>query len=180
MHDGKIKITGGVSGFEDRIAQRTMQGKAYMYEKLEKTAPITKVFGYQTSAYRKSLNMPKDHDTDALCAAALTEKKIIPHDRENFWRITFRAKQTRRVYHDLPRKGAGRVLYQVNWESGGFRKGDTVLVKEKWIKQINSIYSGGQLAFARVKGEPCSSSPGKCRLLKKCSTVNWKKESPDL
>jgi len=180
VHDGKIGITGGVSGFEDCISQRTMQGKAYMYEKLEKTAPLVKVFGYQTSAYRKSLNMSKEHDTDALCIALLTDKKVIPHDRDNFWHITFRAGQTRRIYRDLPWKGKGRVKYQVNGESGGFRKGDTVLVRGKWIKQINSIYSNGQLAFERVKGEPCSSSPGKCRLLKKCCTMNWKKGSADL
>jgi len=131
VHDGKITIAGGVSGFEDRIAQRTMQGKAHMYEELGRTAFVRKVFGCQTSAYRKFLGLPKDHDSDALCVATLSDGKVIPYDRENFYRITFRAKQTRRIYHDLPRKGRGRVKYPVNGESDGFRKGDIVLVKKE-------------------------------------------------
>jgi len=175
VHEGKIEITGGVSGFKDRIAQRTMQGKAYMYEELGRTAPVRKVFGWQTSAWRKSRRLPKNHDTDALCVATLTDKQVIPYDRDNFYRITFRARQTRRVYYDLPKKGKGRVKYQVNGESGGFRKGDIVLVKGKWIKQINSIYSSGQLAFRRVKGEPAACTPKKCRLLKKSCSVLWQK-----
>ncbi|QTA79211.1 HNH endonuclease domain-containing protein, RRXRR domain-containing [Desulfonema limicola] len=175
VHDGEIEIKAGVSGFKDRIAQRTMQGKAYMYSELGRIAPVKKVFGYQTSEYRKSLNLPKDHDIDALCAAALIDKAVIPHDRKNFYEITFRAKQTRRIYHDLPRKNQGRVKYQLNETSGGFGKGDIVKVKNKWIKQINSIYSNGQLAFKRIKGEPASCTPKKCRLLKKnCSMIWWK------
>ena len=175
VHDGEISITGGVSGFRDRIAQRTMRGKAHMYEKLGRIASVRKVFGYQTSACRKSRNLPKEHDADALCAATLTDRTVIPYDRENFYRITFRAGQTRRIYHDLPRKGRGRVRYQVNEQSGGFKKGDIVRVREKWIKQISSIYSGGQLAFKRIKGEPASCTPGKCRLLKRASSIMWQK-----
>ncbi|MDM8551911.1 RNA-guided endonuclease IscB [Desulfobacterales bacterium HSG2] len=175
VHDGKIIIAGGVPGFKDRIAQRTMQGKAYMYEELGRTAPVRKVFGWQTSAYRKSMNLPKDHDSDALCVATLSDDRIIPYDRDNFYRITFRARQTRRIYYDLPKKGKGRVRYQVNAESGGFRKGDIVLVKGKWVKQINSIYSNGHLAFRRIKGEPSSCTPRKCRLLKKSCSVLWQK-----
>ena len=48
------------------------------------------------------------------------------------------------------------MLYQVSAELGGFRKGDLVRVKDKWVKQVNSIYSVGSLAFVRVKGEPSS------------------------
>ncbi|MCP4113150.1 MAG: HNH endonuclease [Desulfobacteraceae bacterium] len=76
VHDGKLKIKGGVSGFKDRTAQRTMQGKAYMYGKLSMTASVRKVFGYQTSEYRKFLELPKEHDSDALCAATLLNKKL--------------------------------------------------------------------------------------------------------
>ena len=178
VHDGRIGITGGVSGFEDRIAQRTMQGKAHMYAELGKIAPVGKVFGYQTSAYRKSLGLPKEHDTDAMCVATLANRASVPYDRKNFYEITFRARQTRRIFHDLPRKGKGRVRYQTNGESGGFRKGDIVLVKGKWIKQINSIYGNGQLAFKRIRGEPASSVPKKCGLLKKSCSMMWKNIFP--
>ncbi|MCP4107451.1 MAG: hypothetical protein GY749_18220 [Desulfobacteraceae bacterium] len=146
-----------------------------MYEKLGRTAPVRKVFGYQTSEYRKSLELPKEHDTDALCAATLSDRADVPYDRKNFYQIIFRAKQTRRIYHDLPRKKQGRVRYRVNSQSGGFRKGDIVEVKGKWIKQINSIYSNGHLAFRRIKGEPSSCSPKKCRLLKKNCSMMWQK-----
>ncbi|MCP4351767.1 MAG: hypothetical protein GY795_40410 [Desulfobacterales bacterium] len=175
VHDGKVKIKGGVSGFKDRTAQRTMQGKAYMYGKLSKTASVRKIFGYQTSEYRRFLELPKEHDSDALCAATLLNKETVPYERENFYQITFRAKQTRRIYHDLPKKGKGRVRYQVNEQSGGFGKGDVVRVKEKWTKQINSIYSSGQLAFKRIKGEPSACTPKKCRLLKKNCSMLWQR-----
>jgi len=87
--------------------------------------------------------------------------------------VTFRAKQTRRLYHDKPQKGKGRVEYQVNESLDGFEKGDLVLVKG-YVKQINSIYSNGYLAFPRVKGEPQTSVPRKCKLLsKKPTLVFW-------
>ncbi|MCP4349900.1 MAG: HNH endonuclease, partial [Desulfobacterales bacterium] len=111
VHDGKVKIKGGVSGFKDRTAQRTMQGKAYMYGKLSSLASVRKVFGYQTSEYRRFLELPKEHDSDALCVATLLNKETVPYERENFYQITFRAKQTRRVYFDRPKKGKGRVRY---------------------------------------------------------------------
>jgi 5-methylcytosine-specific restriction endonuclease McrA len=175
VHKGKIILdTSGVSVFLDQIAQRTMQGKTYMYEILAKIAPISKVFGYQTSSYRKSLELPKRHDSDALSVATLLTGEIVPLSRENFYSIRFRLRQTRRQYHDLPRKGKGRVLYQVNSELEGFRKGDVVRVKGKWVKQINSIYSGGRLAFARVKGEPASARPCDCQLLRRGQTIIWK------
>ncbi|MCP4113149.1 MAG: hypothetical protein GY749_47740 [Desulfobacteraceae bacterium] len=50
----------------------------------------------------------------------------------------------------------------MNEQSGGFGKGDIVRVKEKWTKQINSIYSNGQLAFKRIRGEPSACTPKKC------------------
>ena len=70
-------------------------------------------------------------------------------------------------------KDKGRVRYQVNAELDGFRKGDIVRVKGKWVKQIHSIYSNGYLAFARVKGEPNSAKPSDCQLLERGVTVIW-------
>ena len=176
VHQGKLSLdVEGASGFEDRIAQRTMQGKTYLYEKLSQIAKLSKVFGYQTSEYRKSLDLPKRHDVDALCVATLTTGEVIPPNNENFYLVKFRPRQTRRQYQDLPRKGVGRVRYQVNSELSGFRKGDIVYVKGKWVKQINSIYSNGYLAFARVSGEPNCAKPKDLKLLKRGQTVMWEK-----
>ncbi len=173
VHQGKIEIRGGVSGFADKMAQRTMQGKSYLYHVLAEIAPLSKVFGYQTSAYRKLLGLPKTHDTDGLCIATLETGERIVHQRANYYQIKFRARQTRRQYHDLAQIGKGRVRYQVNEELDGFFKGDLVLVKGKWAKQINSIYSNGRLAFPRVKGEPASAKPKDCQLLQHRLTVLW-------
>jgi len=175
VHKGKIMLdTSGVSGFLDQVAQRTMQGKSYMYDILSKIAFIKKVFGYQTSNYRLARGLPKTHDSDALCVATLLTREVIGLSRDNFYFVRFRPRQTRRQYHDLPQRGRGRVPYQVNKELEGFRKGDMVRVKKKWVKQINSIYSGGRLAFARVKGEPASALPRDCQLLKRGQTIIWK------
>jgi len=152
-----------------------MQGKAFLYSTLGQIATVSKVFGYQTSFLRKSLSLPKTHDIDALCVATLQTGEVIPHHRENFYIIKFRPRQTRRQYHDLPRKGLGRVRYQVNAQSCGFRKGDIVRIKGKWIKQINSIYSNGYLAFARVKGEPNCAKPKDLKLLQRGQTIVWEK-----
>jgi hypothetical protein len=96
---------------------------------------------------------------------------VIPFHKENFYTINFRATQTRRQFYDLPRKGKGRVRYQVNSSLEKFSKGDIVLVKEKYLKQINSIYSNGVLAFKRVPGEPFSSTPKNCRLLERKNSL---------
>jgi len=173
--EGKIVIDGGVSGFKDRIAQRTMQGKTYMYDNLSKIAPIEKVFGYQTSKYRKQLGLPKDHDIDALCIATMLDGEVVNWDRENYYEIDFRPEQTRRQYFSMPQKGKGRVRYQVNTELEGFHKGDIVLVKGKYRKQINSIHSSGRLAFKKVKGKLLSVRPSDCKLLEKQKTIMWRK-----
>ncbi len=121
-----------------------------------------------------------------LFAASHRAGEVIRNHRENFHRerserakrlfiIKFRQRQTRRQFHDLPAKGVGRVLYQVNYELEGFRKGDIVRVKGKWVKQINSIYSNGYLAFARVKGEPSVAKPKDCQLLQRGQTMIWEK-----
>ena len=176
VHRGKLQLdVKGVSGFLDQIAQRTMQGKAFLYSTLGQMATVSKVFGYQTSAYRKSLSLSKSHDIDALCVATIETGEVINHNQENFYKVNFRAKQTRRQYYDLSRKGKGRVRYQVNAELDGFCKGDIVRVKGKWVKQINSIYSNGYLAFARVKGEPTVARPKECQLLKRGQTVIYEK-----
>ena len=119
--------------------------------------------------------MTKTHDIDALCVATLENEEVVCVNRDNFYTIRFRPRQTRRVYHDLPRKGQGRVRYQVNDELDGFRKGDIVRVKGKWVKQINSIYSNGYLAFARVQGEPFAAQPKNCHLLQRGQTIIWEK-----
>ncbi|RKZ58811.1 MAG: hypothetical protein DRR08_15445 [Candidatus Parabeggiatoa sp. nov. 2] len=174
VHQGQITLhADGISGLKDQIAQRAMQGKSLIYQTLEKVAPVFKVFGYQTASFRKDLDLPKEHDVDALCVATLDKRTSIPYHRENFYTIKFRPRQTRRRYHDLPQKGKGRVPYQVFAALDGFRKGDIVRVKDKWTKQINSIYSNGRLAFARVKGEPGSARPEDCQLLLRGQTVVW-------
>jgi len=175
VHAGTIAIKGGVSGFKDQIAQRTMQGKSLLYSELGKKTKIDLVFGYETSQYRKILGLPKEHDVDALCVATLKDGEIIEWNRDNFYNVSFYPTQTRRHFYDLPRKSKGRVRYQVNSELDGFRKGDVVLVKNKYRKQIKSIYSSGYLAFKRIQGEPPAALPRNCRLLEKKKTIIWNK-----
>ena len=176
LHQGKItlKVT-GVSGHLDQIAQHTMQGKTHLYTTLSALAPLTKVFGYETATYRKYRNMPKTHLIDALCIATLATGEAVAPPESNVYRIGFRPRQTRKQYHSLPRAGKGRVKYQVNDELQGFRKGDLVLVKGKYVKLINSIYSDGYLAFPRVKGEPPKALPRDCQVLEREGTVLWEK-----
>jgi RRXRR protein/HNH endonuclease len=176
LHEGKITLKGaGVSGHLDQIAQRTMQGKAHLYMALKTFAPLTTVFGYETASYRKYLNLPKTHLSDALCIATLRTGEMAPIPENNIYAIGFRPRQTRKRYHSQPQKGKGRVKYQVNNELQGFRKGDLVLVKGTYIKLINSIYSDGYLAFPRVKGEPNAARPQDCRLLEHTGTILWEK-----
>src|SRR5204862_7484967 len=127
----------------------------------------------QTATRRKARGLPKAHDVHALCIATYETGEQVAYDREHFYQITFRPRRTRRQYHDLPRKGQGRVRYQVNEELDGFRKGDIVRVKDQFVKQINSIYSNGYLAFGRVKGEPFQARPHDCRLLERGRTAGW-------
>jgi RRXRR protein/HNH endonuclease len=178
LHEGKLTLkVAGVSGHLDQIAQRTMQGKTYLYTMLCKRAPLTTVFGYETAAYRKHLGLPKTHSIDALCIASLAKGEVIPVQETNSYRIGFRPRQTRRQYHDLPRKGQGRVRYQRYQELAGFRKGDIVRVKGKYTKQVHAIYAEGRLAFARVKGEPPSARPQDCQLLERGRTIIWENKA---
>lgn len=172
LHQGKIILDiKGVGGFADKMAQRTMQGKKYLYAMLNKFGNVATIFGYQTSEYRKEHQLEKDHDIDAFCIANYFNHYEINYDKSYFFNITFRPRQTRKCYFDLPRKNAGRVKYKVNESLDGFKKGDIVMTKNKWVKQINSIYSSGHIAFKRVKGEPSSASTKNCKLLLKQKTI---------
>ncbi len=176
LHEGKIKLkVTGVSGHLDQIAQRTMQGKAHLYITLRSVAPLTTVFGYETATYRKYRDLPKTHIIDALCIATLGTGEVVAPPESNVYHIGFRPRQTRKQYHSQPKIGEGRVRYQVNEELQGFRKGDLVLVKGRYIKLINSIYSNGYLAFPRVKGEPNAARPHDCRILEQGRTIFWEK-----
>ena len=172
LHKGKVNLAiKGENGFKDTIAQRTMQGKAHLYALLETVCSVEKRFGYETHDYRKILGLEKDHHIDALCLATIGDGKIVNPDTSNLFNVNFLPRQTRKRYYSCSQKGKGRVKYQVNEELGGFRKGDIVLVREKWKKRIKSIYSAGYLAFPRIKGEPYSSTPKQCRLLEKAKTM---------
>src|SRR6266571_2600930 len=142
----------GVSGHLDQIAQRAMQGKTYLYTTLGKLVPVTTLFGYQTATWRKHLGWPKEHDADAVCIATFESGEVVSYQRGRFYCVTFRPRRTRRQFHDLPRKGQGRVKYQVN-----------------------SIYSNGYLAFRRVKGEPNAAKPQDCQLLERQRTILWER-----
>jgi len=107
---GKVKIkvgkaVTGMDGFSDKIAQRTMQGKTLMYQELERVAPVSCVYGYQTSSFRKSHSLPKEHWIDALCIAILSTDEFVPPDKDNHFLVWFRPKQTRRIFNTQPSKG---------------------------------------------------------------------------
>ena len=178
LHDGKIALKKvGVSGYLDQIAQRTMQGKHYLYAALGKEMALFTVFGYQTATLRKARGLPKTHIIDALCIATYHTGEPIAETQSNVYSIRFRPRQTRKRFHSLPQKGKGRMQYQVYEELKGFRKGDIVLVKKQWVKQVNAIYAEGRLAFKRVKGEPANAKPEDCRLLEREQTIIWEQVS---
>jgi hypothetical protein len=160
----------------------SMQGKTHLYTRLRLFAPLTTVFGYETAAYRKYRSLPKTHIIDALCIATLLTGEVVGMPESHIYQIRFRPRQTRKRYHSQPQKGKGRVKYQVNEELEGFRKGDLVRVRGRYIKLINSIYSNGYLAFPRVKGEPNQALPRDCQVLERGATVLWEMgdKSPSL
>ncbi len=179
LHQGKItlKVT-GVSGHLDQIAQHSMQGKIHLYTTLGKQVTLSTLFGYQTAAFRKWRDLPKTHIIDALCIATYHTGAVVAVPEINLYQIGFRSRQTRKQYQSLPQQGKGRVRYQVNVKLAGLHKGDIVLVKNRYVKQINSIYSDGRLAFKRVQGEPPSAHPRDCRLLERERTIVWAKICP--
>ena len=182
LHLGRWKLSiTGASGFKDQIAQRTMQGKTYLYKNLRELCPdLELVYGYQTAERRHSLSLEKTHMVDAFVIAKGTH-----YSESNQYKVNFRPRQTRRQFYDLPQKGKGRVRYQVNEELDGFSKGDVVWVITKegqtFVKQIKSILSAragrssARLAFSRVKGEPGDALSRNCKLLEKCKTLLFKK-----
>jgi hypothetical protein len=173
VHENEITLKiEGRSNRLDVIAQRSMQGKGHMYKELGKTCEVGKVFGYETSSYRKEIGLEKSHIIDSLCIATLRTKERIGLSVLNNYVVSFRPRQTRRVYQVQAKKGIGRARYQVNESIGGIKKGDLVEVKG-YLKVVNSIYSNGCLAFAREKGEPNSSVLSKCRVIEKCKTIQW-------
>ncbi len=174
VHEDKVQLqVTGVSGFLDQIAQRTMQGKSYLYTTLGAQTPLSTLFGYQTASWRKARGLPKTHIVDALCLATYHTGELVREPESNRYAIRFRPRQTRKQYHSLPQKGKGRVRYQRYEELKGFRKGDIVLVKQTWVKQVNAIYAEGRLAFKRVNGEPANARPEDCRLLEREQTILW-------
>jgi hypothetical protein len=115
LHQNKIQLKAtGVSGRLDQIAQHTMQGKSYLYAVLGTQAALSRLFGYQTAAMRKARDLPKAHNADALCLATYETGETVAYHREHFYMVSFRPRRTRRQYYDLPRKGQGRVRYQVS------------------------------------------------------------------
>ena len=136
---GKVKIKGGkivtgMDGFSDKIAQRTMQGKSLMYQELEKIAPVSKVYGYQTASFRKALSLPKEHWIDAVCLACLETGEIVPLDNSNHYSIWFRAKQTRRIFDTQPKKGG--VIRQWQKYKGLASNGGNCVLVDKLSKNF--------------------------------------------
>lgn len=176
VHEGTIQLgIPGVSGHLDQIAQHTMQGKRYLYATLGAQRPLSLLFGYQTATLRKARGLPKTHIVDALCIATYHTGELVREPEINLYTIRFRPRQTRKQFQSLPQKGKGRVRYQVYEELKGFRKGDIVQVKGKWVKQVNAIYAQGRLAFRRVKGEPANARPEDCRLVEREQTIIWER-----
>jgi len=142
---------------------------------LSKISELRKVFGYQTSEYRKDRQIEKSHDLDAMCIIDVGFNRQTEFNRDNYYEINFRPKQTRRQYFDLAQKGKGRVKYQVNEELKGFRKGDIVFFNGK-ERQINSIHSVGRLAFAKDNEKQISCKPENCKLLERQKTIIFNKK----
>ena len=150
LKGGRVAI--GMDGFSDKIAQRTMQGKTLMYQELEKIASLSIVFGYQTSAFRKSCDYPKEHWIDALCIAVLSPGacdrtrdeafrvanletgELIQPDKENHYEIWFRAKQTRRIFNTQPSKGG--LIKQWQKYKGLASNGENCILVDKRDKHF--------------------------------------------
>ncbi|MBC8233179.1 HNH endonuclease [bacterium] len=131
---GKVRLKGGkvitgMDGFSDKIAARTMQGKSLMYQELEKIAPLSTVYGYQTAVFRKSCGFPKEHWIDAFCIANFETGEFVQPREENHYQIWFRAKQTRRIFDTQPKKGG--VIKQWQKYLGLASNGDNCILVDK-------------------------------------------------
>ena len=132
---GKVKIKDGkavkgMDGFSDKIAQRTMQGKTLMYQELEKIAPVSFVYGYQTSSKRKADSLPKEHWIDALCIATLETNEFVFPDKESHFPVWFRPKSTRRIFNTQPSKG-GRIKQWQKYKGLASNGKDCILVNKR-------------------------------------------------
>jgi len=132
---GKVKIKGskvvkGMAGFSDKIAQRTMQGKTLMYQELEKIAPVSFVYGYQTSSKRKADSLPKEHLIDALCIATLETNEFVFPNKECHFFVWFRSKSTRRIFNTQPSKG-GRIKQWQKYKGLASNGKDCILVDKR-------------------------------------------------
>jgi hypothetical protein len=132
---GKVKINGGkvitgMDGYKDKIAQRTMQGKTLLYQELGNIAPLSTVYGYETSDYRKACDFPKEHFLDALCIANLETGEFIQPGKENHYEIWFRAKQTRRIFNTQPSKG-GMIKQWQKYKGLASNGKDCILVDKR-------------------------------------------------
>jgi len=128
------KVVTGMDGFKDRIAARTMQGKTLMYQNLEKIAPLSTVYGYQTASFRKALSYPKEHWIDAVCVACLETGEIVPLDSSNHYSVWFRAKQTRRIFDTQPSKGG--LIKQWQKYKGLASNGTDCILVDKRTKNV--------------------------------------------
>ncbi len=82
-----------------------MQGKTLMYSLLEEVASLSTCYGYQTAAFRKALDLPKEHWIDAVCISCLETGEVVLFTSHHHYDIWFRAKQTRRIFNTQPSKG---------------------------------------------------------------------------
>jgi len=143
---GKVKIScgkviTGMDGYKDKIAARTMlgakrrgeaafQGKTLLYQELGNIAPLSTVYGYETSDFRKACDFPKEHWIDALCIANLETGEVIPLDSEKNYEIWFRAKQTRRIFNTQPSKG-GMIKQWQKYKGLASNGKDCILVDKR-------------------------------------------------
>ena len=169
VHDtgksGKIKLKAGkvatgMDGFSDKIAQRTMQGKTLMYSLLEEVASLSTCYGYQTAAFRKALDLPKEHWIDAVCIACLQTGEIVPLNNSNHYSIWFRAKQSRRIFNTQPKKG-GKIKQWQKYK-GLASNGENCILVDK--RNRDFVLPSGYILYKKgdiidIVGEVSATSP---------------------
>jgi len=101
-----------------------------MYQELEEIAPVSLVYGYQTSSKRKADSLPKEHWIDALCIATLETGEFVVPDKASHFTIRFRAKQTRRIFNTQPSKG-GRIKQWQKYRGLASNGEDCILVDKR-------------------------------------------------
>ncbi len=116
-----------------------------MYQELEQIASLSTVFGYQTAAFRKASDYPKEHCLDALCIANLETGEFIEPDKENHYEIWFRAKQTRRIFNTQPSKGG--MIKQWQKYEGLASNGENCILVDKRDK--NFVLPDGYILYKK-------------------------------